>query len=141
MHITVRRLCGEATNFPKSPNLKPVRTNRLLRKHNSLGQINPTQHEFLRVQDFDPTPAGAGKAIDSMIHHQRFPPPFRQHNTQVVLANRAPGAEGKPTKGHSRLHILSNRPTSGTFTKNRGLRTIPNPTNAQGGLHLPAKNF
>ena len=26
------------------------------------------------------TPAGAGKASDSMIHNQRFPTPFR-HNT------------------------------------------------------------
>jgi hypothetical protein len=116
-----------------TPNLKPVRTNRLLRKHNSLGQINPTQHEFLWAKDFDPTPAGAGKASGSMIHHQRFQPPFRQQNPQVVLATRAPGAEGKPTKGQSRPHILSNRPTSGTFTKNRGLRTTPNPNNAQGG--------
>jgi hypothetical protein len=34
---------------------------------------------------------------------------FRQQNPQVVLANRAPGAEGKPTKGQSRPLIISNR--------------------------------
>jgi hypothetical protein len=75
-----------------------------------------------------------------MIHHQRFPPSFRQQNPQVVLANRAPGAEGKPTKGQSRPLILSNQPTSGTFTKNRGLRTTPTRTTPKAAT-LKAKKF
>jgi len=63
------------------------------------------------------TPAGAGKATGSMIHHQRFPAKFWQQNPQVVLANRGKGRPGKPVKRQSRPHATGNQLTGGTFGK------------------------
>jgi len=87
------------------------------------------------------TPAGALESLRFEDSSTTLPDTFSAQNSQVVLANRGKGRQGKPRKRQSRPRFRSNQLTSGTFMKNRGLQAIPNPNNAQGGFQLPAKKF
>jgi len=79
------------------------------------------------------TPAGALESREFEDSSTTLPGSVLVKKTTIGISQPWQRAPGKTPEKAEQALILNNRPTSGTFTKNRVLQTTPTQNNANGG--------